>query len=378
MIHEAAVRTEQDSATAFRPRPRSAAFENRAAAPGAGHDFGAICVLDQSEAEEAPSGGVATEPLPVPEPVPMPAPTPEPEPMDAPSKAPVVTIPRIRPKNNPAGAPDRIPPRVDTEVDVAVKGASADAPVKLMVDGQGGGNGTVKVDGGAGVDLADAATVKLRGNDQTDDAKQAGKLQLVARQGTTELARSKGFSVAAYPTEIGFKFFSLMSPAEIKGDKVWGARYDLTVESDSKVRGDLDRTKIAENVLVKSATGIFKGAENKHSDFHTTTLKQRDHHGTGTEDNNAAGLIAEVKKAGVNKSKQVSNQFYRFACLRTGIAEDKEKAPKVPTSGFKIQHRTSAAEAKYFMNITKTGLKHSGVAAGTVDDSAEKAAEIKD
>lgn len=335
-------------------------------------------VLDQTETEEAPAGGVGLEPLPAPEPVPMPAPTPEPEPLDTPSGSPVVTIPRIRPKSSPAGTPDRIPPRVDTEVAVGVKGAKADAPVKLTVDGQGGGNGTVKLDGGAAVDLAGGATVKLRGNDQTDNAKQAGKLQLVARQGTTELARSKGFSVAAYPTEIGFKFYSLMSPAEIKGVKVWGARYDLTVESDSKVRGDLDRTKIAENVLVKSATGIFKGAESRHSDFNPTTLKQRDHHGSGTDDNNAAGLIAEIKKAGANKSKQVSHQLYRFSCLRTGVAEDKEKAPKVPASGFKIQHRTSAAQKQYFMNITKSGLKHSGVAAGTVDDETEKTAEIKD
>jgi hypothetical protein len=354
MIREAAVRTAQDHTPAFRPA------QSR-------H------VLDQSEAEEAPAVGGSPEPVPVP----MPAPTPAPEPLDAPAGSPVVTIPRVRPPKARAGTPDRIPPRVATEVEVGVKGASADAPVKLTVDRQGGGNGTVRLDGAAAVDLSATATVKLKGGEQTDDGK-AGNLQLVARQGTTELARSKGFSVAAYPSEIGFKFFSLMSPAVIKGVKVWGARYDLTVVSDSEVRGDLDRTKIAENVIVKSATGIFKGAENRHSDFNPTTLKQRDHHGSGTDDDNAAGLIAEIKKAGAGKSKQVSHQLYRFSCLRTGIAEDKEKAPKVPTSGFRIQHRTSAAEGKYFMNITKSGLKHSGVAAGTVDDETEKAAEIKD
>ena len=87
----------------------------------------------------------------------------------------------------------------------------------------------------------------------------------------TELARSEGFSVAAYPSEIGFTFFSLMQPVEVNGVKVWGARYTLTVASDSGVRGDLDRTKIAENVFVKSATGLFKGAENRHSDFKPTT-----------------------------------------------------------------------------------------------------------
>ena len=80
----------------------------------------------------------------------------------------------------------------------------------------------------------------------------------------------------------------------------------------------------------------------------------------------------------MSKSKQVANQLYRFSCLRTGIAEDKEKAPKVPTSGFRIQHRTSTAEGKFFMNVTKSGLAHSDVAAGSVDDATEKAAEIKD
>jgi hypothetical protein len=377
VIRETSIhRTEQRSAPSFMPRSRSVASESAAPVSGARHDFGAVRVLDQSEPEGEPS----PEPVPTPEPEPSPEPVPEPtpttpEPMGG--GAPTVTFPRVRGTSSLKGTPDRIPPRVDTPVAIKIKGATEASPVTLSIDGAGGGNGTATIDGKDSVDLSASGEVKLRGKDQTEDGK-GGKLRLVAAQGGTQVGQSAGFSVAAYPSEVGMDYFSLMSPAVIKGVKVWGARYTITVASDSGVKGDLDRTKISEIVLVKSATGVFKGAQNFHSDFLRTTATQRDHHGTATDDDTAAGLIDEIDKAGIAKSKQVSHQFFRFSCLRTGIAEDKEKAPKVPTSGFKISHRTSKAESKYFMNVTKAGFANSGVAAGTVDDPAEKSAEIKE
>jgi hypothetical protein len=289
-----------------------------------------------------------------------------------------VKLPKhVRGGGSPAGTPDRIPPRVDTEVTVGVVGAQASAPVTLSIEGGGGGNGSATVDRAATASVAADTTVKLRGVDQTADGK-AGNLRLVAEQGTTRLASSEPFSVAAYPVEIGFAFHAVMSPTVVEGVKAWGASYDLTAASDSKVAGDLDLTKIAENVIVHTPRGIFKDAENVHSGFRRTTRRQRDHHGTGIEDGNAAAMIAAIKRVGVDRSTQVSHQFYRFSCARSGLAEDKDAGPKVPTSGFKITHGTSKSGPTFFMDVRKVGFANNRVAAGTVDDTEEKHAEVKD
>jgi hypothetical protein len=379
VIREVAVRTEPRSAPAIRPlQSRRVASESAGTPPvfGRGHDFGAVRVLDQSGVEPTPGGGPSA-------PAPAPTPTPEPVPVRGPTGAPAVTIPRIRGTNSPKGTPDRIPPRVDTPVAIKISGAGASTSVTLSIEGGGGGNGSATINRKATVDLTASETVNLRGDIPQTERGKAGKLRFVADQGTTRLASSEPFSVAAYPTAMGFKFYSLMTPVQIDGIPHWGARYEMTdpkfehpPDSDSGVHGDLDETKIAENVIVASKTGIYKDAVNRHSGFQRTTRPQRDHHGTGLED--AASLIAKIEKVGVKKSKQVSRQLHRFSCARSGLAEDVDAGPKVPTSGFEITHGTSKSDSTFFIDVAKTGSAHNGVAAGTVDDSEQKHATIRD
>lgn len=373
-----AVRNQQRSGPTFTAaRSRSSTRETAQHPGSAGHDFGAIRVLDQSEPETEPP---QVAPAPAPAPV-VPEPTPAPQPAGGGDAS--VKIPRIRGASSPKGTPDRIPPRVDTPVAIKISGAEASAPVTLSIDGAGGGNGSATINGKETVELTASEEVKLRGGIPQTDRGKAGKLRLAAHQGGKLLASSEPFSVAAYPTAIGHKYYSLLKAVVIDGLPHWGARYEVTdpkfghtPDADSGVHGDLDETTIAENVIVDSPTGIYRRAVNRHSDFLRTTRTARDRHGTGSKD--AATLIAEIRRAGVGRSKQVSHQFHRFSCARSGLAEDIDNGPKVPTSGFKITHATSTSDSSFFIDVAKVGFANHGVDAGTVDDTDVKHAEIKD
>jgi outer membrane protein OmpA-like peptidoglycan-associated protein len=311
-----------------------------------------------------------------------PAPAPAPAPPAAPAFT--VTVPsHIRSARQPAGTPDRIPPRADTPVDVKVSNWTPPMlPVTLAVEGSGAGNGTATIDGSATTDVSADTTAQLRGVTQTDPGK-AGNLRLVARQGPTVLARSGPFSVAAWPIEIGFNFNAILSPWLMGGTKIWGASYDVTFVSDSKVNADCDKTKISENVLVQSGTGVFAATPTQ-SSFFTTTIPQTDHHGSGTP--TAADMKDAMDAAGVTASMAEYHQFFRFSCERSGIAEDRAAGPKIPTSGFKITHATSGTGFKllwfdsrlYYVHAQKEGFANNSVAAGAVDDVSVKKAEVKD
>lgn len=372
-----AVRNRQHSGPTFTAARSRTRTRETAASGSARHEFGAVHVLDQSELEAQPAEGG---PSPAPAPV-VPEPTPTPQPAGGGDAS--VKIPRIRGASSPKGTPDRIPPRVDTPVAIKITGAEASAPVTLSIDGAGGGNGSATINGKETVELTASEEVKLRGGIPQTERGKAGKLRLAAHQGGKLVASSEPFSVAAYPTAIGHKYYSLMRAVVIKRLPHWGARYEVTdpkfehtPDADSGVHGDLDETTIAENVIVDSATGVYRGAVNRHSGFQRTTRTTYDHHGTGSTD--AASLIAEIRKAGVGNSKQVSHQFHRFSCARSDLAEDIDKGPKVPTSGFKITHATSKSDSSFFIDVAKVGFANHGVAAGTVDDTDVKHAEIKD
>jgi hypothetical protein len=265
---------------------------------------------------------------------------------------------------------------VNTEVEVTVSGASKAAPVVLSVDGASADNGKATINDSATHTLTKSAKVKLKGTAQTSPGK-AGNLKLIAKHGSTQLAASNGFSVAAYPKEVGFNFNSVLSPFVFKGKKYWGAKYDLTFQSDSNTAGDCDKTKVSENVLVDTATGYWSGASSTTSGFIRTTSPQADHHATGGF-TKAADMKKAMDAADIKKSKYVVHQFFRFSCERTGVAEDKKKAPKVPTSGFKVTRTMSKTGAKYYIHVKKEGFANNGVAAGPVDDSSVKDAEVKD
>ena len=113
--------------------------------------------------------------------------------------------------------PDRIPPRVDTPVGVSITGwAMPMLDVTLPVEGGGGGNGSVTLNGANSVDLNASAIVRLRGVDQTAPGN-AGGLRLVARQGTALVASSPGFSVSAIPQNFSVTFNSQINTATMRG-----------------------------------------------------------------------------------------------------------------------------------------------------------------
>lgn len=295
-----------------------------------------------------------------------------------PSSTPAVAIsPNIRGADTPTGAPDRIPPRVDTDANVTISGLSIPMrDITLSIEGARGGNGTATINGNATVDLWNGATtVKLKGVTQTDVGK-AGGLKLVAHHGGTKLASSSAFSVAAYPKAVGFKFNTVLSPYYHRGKKYWGAKYDVTFKPDSGTPGDCDKTKISENVIKVSGEGFWTGATSITSDFFTTTRSQSDHHASGAVD--AAAMKTKMDAADIPGSKYEVNQFFRVACERSSLAEDKAAGPKVPTSGFKVNRTMSKTGSKYYIHVIKAGFANNSVAAGTVDDSSEKKAEVKD
>jgi hypothetical protein len=287
-----------------------------------------------------------------------------------------VSLPaNIRGWQSPYGTPDRIPPRTPTAVDVGVEGWSTPMlSITLTIEGAGGGNGTVTIDGGATAEVSTSTTVELRGQDQTAVG-QAEGLRLAAYQGPTRLSASEPFSVAAWPIGARFLFVGIMSPEIIEGIPIWGAKYALEPISDSGALIDCNETQITENVLVHSESGVWVGALHRQSDFLPTRV-QMDRHGIGHQ--TAAEMIKFIKAAGVAESSTVYHQFYRFACARSGIPADRNGGPKVPNSGFRINHATSKADGKYFIHAQKEGFANNGVAAGTVDQTDVKKAEIKD
>ncbi len=292
--------------------------------------------------------------------------------------APTATIGEVNAPNTPAGV-KRIPPRVDTEVDVKVSGASAAAPVTLAIAGGSAANGKATINGAATHTLTKSAKIKLKGSSQTSKTSpgKPGKLKLVAKHGSTLLAASNGFSVAAYPKEVGFNFNAILSPLVYNGLKYWGAKYDLTWKSDSNTPGDCDKTKTSENIVVKTAEGLWAGSSTTTSGFWPTTAYPPDHHATGGVAN-AAAMKKKIDASNIKISKYVAHQFHRFSCERSGVAEDKKKGPKVPTSGFKITRTVSKSGGKYYIHVKKEGFANHGVAAGPVDDTSVKDAEVKD
>jgi hypothetical protein len=356
------------------------ATDDSHAGPSAGHDFAKVPVTAKSgmsrpfavaQGVPAPVWGPST-----PGSIPTAWPDVPVEPAPAAEGVPSVSLPaNIRGWQSPYGTPDRIPPRTPTAVDVGIEGWSTPmAPITLTIEGAGGGNGTVTIDGGATAEVSTSTTVELRGQDQTEVG-QAEGLRLAAYQGPTRLSASEPFSVAAWPIGARFLFVGIMSPEIIEGIPTWGAKYALEPISDSGALTDCNETQITENVLVHSESGIWVGAFHRQSDFLPTRL-QLDHHGIGNR--TAAEMIKGIETAGVAESSTVYHQFYRFSCARSGIPADRNGGPKVPNSGFRINHATSKADGKYFIHAQKEGFVNNGVAAGTVDQTDVKKAEIKD
>jgi len=268
-------------------------------------------------------------------------------------------------------AQDRIPPRVDTSVFVGVFGLSPLAtPVTFSVENQSGPNGTVTIDGAATSDRRVPGFLRLRGATQTAPGN-GGNLQLVAKQGTTELARSGGFSVSSIPQNWSVSFVSLITADPAKR----GIKVTNSWESDSGNVADLDQAKRSETVEVTSASGCFNNAPSNQSGYknaHTGSIG--DTHSSG-----AAGLTSV--------GTRVAQQAFKFRDDRTGAVD-------IPAtrSGFLITRVVTArasvggvagsalwlagqtvqsllgARGGFFLTVTKTG--HGGTANGITTDAA--------
>jgi hypothetical protein len=222
----------------------------------------------------------------------------------------------------------------------------------------------------------DGGTLKITGGTQT--AENIGpNLTIQATYKGSACGTSAAFAVCAHPSEIDFKYDTILSPFSIQGKNYWGAAYNLTFKSDSEKPGDCDKTKIFEIISISTATGWWHIHSSDTSlDFINTTEPQRDRHDSG-------GASAAVMKLSMDESgfsgTQVADQLYRFSCARCGIADDKTSGPKVPISGFKITQTMSKDDSgKYFINVKKEGNANNNVSAGKVDDPAVKDAEVKD
>jgi len=116
--------------------------------------------------------GSAVPPAPAPAPAQKPPATKQPAPAAA---RPSVTLGQARAASTPtAMAADRIPPRVDTPVAVAITGLAAGmAPVDVSVEGSGGANGEVTVDGATSASLHAPATSSCAAQSRRSPARPA-------------------------------------------------------------------------------------------------------------------------------------------------------------------------------------------------------------
>jgi len=284
--------------------------------------------------------------------------------------APKVKIDKVNAPNTPRPV-NRIIPNKELEVNVKVTGASDTDPVQLSIDGAGADNGTVKINSLDSYDIKSTEKITLKGIDQTQP-KHSNKLSVIAKHGGTTLARSNTFSVAAYPAAVGFNFHSFLSGAKLRdiNGLNWGAAYDTQVKCDSGEFADCNKTFISENVGAATHTGFFSSIALGSSDFLNSTARQIDHNAINEE--SAKKLKERIDKADIDKSALVVNQFFRFACERTGIKQDRKNGPKVPTSGFKLTQKVG----KYFVTTKREGFANSGVEAGNVDNDKEIKSDV--
>jgi hypothetical protein len=242
-------------------------------------------------------------------------------------------------------AADRITPRIDTPVTVGLTGLDpAASSVTLSVEGASPANGTVKIDGAASKDLRAGTTVQLRGDTQTSQGN-AGNLHLLAKQGSTVLGRSDGFSVSAIPQNWSVSFQSFVTEATDPGLR--GIRVTNSWESDSKNLADLDKAARSELVEVTSASGCFTMVPSQTSGYRAAN--------TGSIIDTHGSPAAEMTSPGT----RIAQQTFKFKDDRTGAVD-------IPAtnSGFQISRVVTAAATGggFVLHTTKAG--HAGTANG--------------
>lgn len=242
-----------------------------------------------------------------------------------------VTFPsHIRAASSPAAMADRIPPRVDTAVAVAITGSG---PVEISVQGSGGGNGSLTLNGAATANLAASGNINLRGIDQTDVGK-GGNLKLVAKLAGTKLAESAGFSVSSIPQNYTDTFVSLMT----------GASRGFVVQdgwsSDSGTFADLDQTEISELVEYGVGTGCFAGAVGNNSGYLPGNQLTKDTHSRAVASLTSAGKLTANQVCEFNDKRSSSTDI---PMTRSGYLLTREN--KAKGTGFEITTSKNGASA---------------------------------
>jgi peptidoglycan hydrolase-like protein with peptidoglycan-binding domain len=224
------------------------------------------------------------------------------------------------PSTPPSMDRSRIPPRVPTTVPITISGpVTPAAPVRVSIDGAGGGNGSATINGAAEVIVtaAGAFNLALQGVDQTAPGS-AGNLTLVARQGTTVLASTVGFSVSSLPQDMSFTFGTLVA------DSHRGFTVNYSFDSDSGETGDLDQVQMAERVEIATTLGRFVGMEPFSHPCYSAAVA------TWTDKHSVRALPAEA-------GTLIIHQTFMFKDKRTA-------AQDIPmrSSGFVIGHQARA------------------------------------
>ena len=238
----------------------------------------------------------------------------------------------IRKDTTPTGMPDRIAPRQGFSLKVNVSGQQkGGAPVTVEVDGSGTGAGTVQVNGKASLNVKSSTSLTLKGTVQTSPGS-GGGLALVAKQGTTELARTDPFTVSAIPKNYKDTFVRLLT-----GDQRGFVVQD-DWESDSGKFSDLDEAEISELVQVTSSSGSFSGNPSNTSSYLPANSKTKDTHSSAT-----AGLTGPGTRD--------ASQTCMFRDKRTGASDIPMKR-----SGYSLERVVKAAKGgKLKFTLTKKG-----------------------
>jgi hypothetical protein len=283
-----------------------------------------------STAAPAPSAPAA----PLPSAPAAPAPSAEPA-APAEAAAPVTaSLPaHIRGSSSPAAMADRIPPRVDTAISVTISNMTASSPdVVVSVDGAGGGNGELTINGAGQASLKATAVIKLRGTTQTTEGK-GGSLKIVAKQGSTTLATSGGFSVSSIPQNYTDTFFEL-----ITGDSRGFVVQDGWSPDSGGPLSDLDKTEISELVEYGAGTGCFAGGTGRNSLYLPGNVLSKDSHSWPVSELTSPGTL-------------VAAQVCQFKDNRSGSSDI-----PMTKSGYKVTRRNALKSAgKFALTTSKVG-----------------------
>jgi hypothetical protein len=251
----------------------------------------------------------------------------------------------------------RIPPTQSVRVPIFVNDLPPDGSVTVDVEGSGGANGTAWVEGDA--TLAGSGSVDIRGGVQTTPGN-AGNLRVRASVGDAVIGRSPGFTVAAFPTSMTFRFYN-----DIDEQRRLGLVVENRMSSDgSGSMSELDQVEFSERVDAQSRDnppfthpGALSATGRGTSGYLPGDRPYIDTHTYGRVDINTARL-------GFGSWNIVYGQLHLFNCRRTGVRD-----AIMDGSGFTITHTVwSSAQAPGWKHQTqKVG------AAVTVEGRAARA-----